>query len=100
MEVAATVVVGAGIKAVFANSFARTYFRNAINNGLTPVQCDTSAIKELDKIAVTMTDDGVEVRNDTQGHSIRGATLPNIMLSILAAGGLVEYMRRHGDFKA
>jgi 3-isopropylmalate/(R)-2-methylmalate dehydratase small subunit len=100
MEVAATVVVGAGIKAVLANSFARTYFRNAINNGLTPVQCDTSAIQEGDRIAVTMTNDGVEVWNETRGHSIAGAPLPDIMLSILAADGLVEYMRRHGDFLA
>ncbi len=100
MEVAATVVVGAGIKAVLANSFARTYFRNAINNGLTPVQCDTSTIQEGDRIAVTMTDDGVEVWNETRDYSIAGAPLPNIMLSILTAGGLVEYIRRHGDFVA
>ena len=48
MEVAVTVPVAAGIRAVLARSFARTYYRNAFNNGLVPVECDTRAIRERD----------------------------------------------------
>ena len=85
MEVAVTAVVGAGIPAVIARSFSRTYFRNAINNGLMVIECDTSGIREGDFIDL----DAMKAR----------AKLPEIMREILDAGGLVSYMRKNGDFK-
>src|SRR5262249_42527466 len=50
MEIAVTVLLAAGFKTVLAPSFARTFYRNAINNGLIPVECDTSGIKEGDRV--------------------------------------------------
>jgi 3-isopropylmalate/(R)-2-methylmalate dehydratase small subunit len=94
MEVAVTAVVGAGIRAVVARSFARTYYRNAVNNGLLPVECDTGGIREGDRLAIG---DG-KVRNETTGEILTAAELPAIMREIIAAGGLVAYFRRHGDF--
>jgi len=98
MEVAVTVVLGAGIKAVLARSFSRTYFRNAVNNGLLPVICDTSRIREGDRIAI-VTEDGLAIRNETTGESSVAAPVPKIMMEILDCGGLVPYFRRYGDFK-
>jgi 3-isopropylmalate/(R)-2-methylmalate dehydratase small subunit len=98
MEVAATVVVGAGIRVVIAKTFARTYFRNAINNGLIPVECDTSSIQQNDQLSVSIANASVEITNITRGESISGDPLPEIMLSILGAGGLVPYMRQKGEF--
>ena len=97
MEVAVTAVLGAGIPAVLAQSFSRTYYRNAINNGLLPLICDTSRIRAGDRLSIGGGQD-MAVRNETTGEALVSETLPPIMLDILAAGGLVPYMREHGGF--
>jgi 3-isopropylmalate/(R)-2-methylmalate dehydratase small subunit len=99
MEVAATVILAAGIHAVLARSFARSFYRNAVNNGLLPVECDTARIGEGDSLSITSSHDAVEIVNHTRGFSIRGTALPPIMADILHAGGLVGYIRRHGGFR-
>ena len=90
MEVAVTALLGAGIRAVLARSFSRTYFRNAVNNGLLPVVCDTGGIREGDRLII----DGGCVLNDTTGAIVPAEPLPPIMLEIVQAGGLVGYMVR------
>jgi 3-isopropylmalate/(R)-2-methylmalate dehydratase small subunit len=97
MEVAVTAVLGAGIRAVLASSFSRTYYRNAVNNGLLPLICDTSGIHEGDQLSI-VTNDGVSIRNLTTGELMSASPVPKIMLAILEAGGLVPYFRQHADF--
>jgi 3-isopropylmalate/(R)-2-methylmalate dehydratase small subunit len=99
MEVAVTAVLGAGIGAVLARSFSRTYYRNAVNNGLLPVICDTSGIAEGDRIEVVL-NEGVTVRNESRGQVIQAGALPPIMMEIISAGGLVPYFRQHGGFSS
>ena len=94
MEVAVTAVAGAGIGAVLARSFSRTYYRNAVNNGLLPLICDTSRMREGDRIAIA----GNQVHDLTTGEIIIAESLPKIMLEIIEAGGLVPYFRRWGRF--
>jgi 3-isopropylmalate/(R)-2-methylmalate dehydratase small subunit len=96
MEVAVTAVLGAGIRAVLARSFARTYYRNAVNNGLLPVICDTSRIREGDQLRIS----SGEVYNETTAETIVAEPLPHIMRAIIEAGGLVPYFRLHGGFPA
>lgn len=98
MEVAVTVVQAAGIKAVLARSFSRTYFRNAINNGLIPVECETSQIREGDELLLRVDADGVTVANQTRGDEIPARPLPSFVLGILGAGGLVPYLRARRGF--
>ena len=98
MEVAVTVVLAAGIRTVIARSFSRTYYRNAINNGLIPVECDTSVIDEGDRIAVQIGGEGVMVVNETSGTELRAKSMPPFVLEILEAGGLVPYLRARGSF--
>ena len=102
MEVAVTAVAGAGIRAVLARSFSRTYYRNAINNGLLPVMCETGGFQEGDHLTISNDSANQEqmiVQNTRTGEVIQIAALPRIMLDIFQAGGLVPYFREHGDFK-
>lgn len=93
MEAAVTAVLGAGIHAVLARSFSRTYYRNAVNNGLRPIVCDTSRIAEGEVLEI-----GDGVRIQSTGEAIACEALPEEMRRIIDAGGLVEYMRRYGGF--
>ena len=99
MEVAVTAALGAGIRAVLARSFARTYYRNAVNNGLLPVICDTSRIHEGDRLRIA-SGEVFEVHNETTAETIVAEPLPQIMFAIIEAGGLVPYFRQHGGFPA
>jgi len=92
-EHAATCLKAAGVSAVVAGSFARIFFRNAINTGLTVVTCP-------DAVAATEEGDDVEVdvaagvvRNGTKGASWETEVLPDFVMAIVAAGGLVPWVR-------
>lgn len=98
MEVAVTVVRAAGVSCVLAKSFARAYYRNAINNGLMPVICNTDEIEEGDEIQVFVDGGALTVKNVEKRQEISAGTLSPIMLEILQSGGLTPYLRRHGDF--
>jgi len=98
MEVAVTVVLAAGIKAVLAPSFARTYYRNAVNNGLIPIECDTTGFREGDRLNIVLDRTGASVTDESSGLEIVALPFPSIMLDILDAGGVVPYFRKHHDF--
>ena len=98
MEVAVTVVLASGIKCVLAKSFSRSYFRNAINNGLLPLTCDTDSVSENDRFQISNKGAIITIVNETQGHEIPGPELSPMVMTILQAGGLPAYLREHGDF--
>lgn len=96
-EHAPTILKLAGVEAVLAKSFARIFYRNAINVGLAAVACDTSRIRPGDEIELDLA--AGRVRNVTQGFGLSFAPLPEAMRAILADGGLVAHLQKHGDFK-
>jgi len=98
MEIAVTVMQAAGIRAVIAHSFARSFYRNAINNGLLVVECDTAGINEGDRLAISLTDDQISVRDVTRAVVRTGAPFPPIMRRILEHGGLVPFLAANGGF--
>ena len=99
MEVAVTTLMAAGIRVVLASSFARTYYRNALNNGLIPVECDVSGIQERDRIAVSLAGEEVAVTNLTRGVPIRAEPLSETAQELLEAGGIVALLREQGGLR-
>jgi 3-isopropylmalate/(R)-2-methylmalate dehydratase small subunit len=96
-EHAPLVIKMAGVSAVLAKSFARIFFRNAINQGLPVLICDTDKIKSGDELEINF--DTHTVTDVTSGKKIAFGKIPGVMLSILDEGGLVPYIKKYGDFK-
>ncbi|HEX7938555.1 MAG TPA: hypothetical protein VF483_06145 [Gemmatimonadaceae bacterium] len=99
MEVAVTVIRAAGIRAVVARSFSRSFYRNAVNNGLLPLECDTSQVREGDRLSLRVADNAIELRDITTGQVLTPAPLPQAMQQILDAGGLVGFVRQRGTLR-
>jgi 3-isopropylmalate/(R)-2-methylmalate dehydratase small subunit len=95
-EQAPLVLIHSNTKAVLAKSFARIFYRNAINTGLPVVECDTDLIADGDQIELDL-EAGV-LRDLTSGCEIPFAPLPPVMAQLLADGGLVAHFRKHGGF--
>lgn len=95
-EHAAIVIKLVGAGAVLAKSFARIFYRNAINQGLPAIICDTDKIDEGDELEIDLTKG--EIKNSTKGVTIEARPLPKAMLGILGDGGLIEHFKKHGGF--
>ena len=89
-EQAPEVIKALGIKCIIAKSFARIFFRNSINNGLLLIEQPDlyDDMKEGDSITVT-----VNQTIDYQGKQYPIASLPENLVEIINAGGLVKAMR-------
>ncbi len=96
-EHAPTIMKMAGINAVLAKSFARIFYRNAINVGLLAIICDTDKIEEGDELEVNV--EKGEIRNKSKDIKFSFSSLPPIMRNILSVGGLVAYVNKYGDFR-
>jgi 3-isopropylmalate/(R)-2-methylmalate dehydratase small subunit len=84
---------GAGVAAVAAKSFARIFFRNAINIGLPLFICpEVDMIQDGTPIQIDMA--GGLIHNLSSGESYRTTPLPDFLRAIVDAGGLVEYTKR------
>ena len=95
-EEAPTVIRDAGISVVLAKSFARIFYRNAINIGLPLMECSTDNLNGGDRIKVNL-DAGVisfKNRNDT----FEAKPLPKAMQKILNDGGLVAHFNKNDGF--
>ena len=83
----------AGISCVIASTFARIFYRNAINIGLPILECEEAAndIEAGDTVAVDF-HTGI-ITNETKGKTYQAEPFPDFMQKIMAKGGLVSYTK-------
>ncbi len=95
-EDAALVMKTAGFSAVLAKSFGNLFYRNAINLGLPALEGNTDGIETDDDIEIDLTTG--RVTNHTKGTTLQATVLPEPILKLIEDGGLVEHLKKHGDF--
>lgn len=95
-EHAPLAIKAAGVSCVIADTFARIFYRNAINIGLPIIECPeaAAAIEPGDTVEVDL--DTGTVTDVTTGCSYEGQPFPPFMQSIIQAGGLVGYINKQG----
>ena len=92
-ETAATALKACGIKAVIAQSFARIFYRNSMNQGLMLVIADTDGIAEEDVLEIDV--EKQRVINKTKKKKIT-AEIPPIMAKLVDVGGITNYIQKNG----
>jgi 3-isopropylmalate/(R)-2-methylmalate dehydratase small subunit len=96
-EHAPLIIKMAGIDAIVAESFARIFYRNAINVGLAAIICPVSNIEEGNQLEIRL-DEGILI-DKTTGMEKHFSPLPAIMRDILKEGGLDHYIKKYGVLK-
>lgn len=91
-EHAPIAIKAAGVSCVIAETFARIFYRNAINIGLPIIECPEASrgIEAGDEVEVDF-DSGI-ITNKSKGTQFQGQAFPAFMQKIIAAGGLVNYI--------
>ena len=93
-EHAPMAIKAAGVQAVVARSFARIFYRNAINIGLPVIQCDAifDAVQDGDPVSVDIRSG----RIDVNGKMFRGETAGPVAVAIMEAGTLIDLIKTRG----
>ena len=92
-ETAAATLKVCGLRAIIAKSFARIFYRNAINIGLVCIAADTSNIDEADDLEIDFNNN--KIINKTKNFEL-GFESDELTRKILAEGGLIAYLNKNG----
>ncbi len=83
-----------GVSCVIAKSFARIFFRNAINIGLPILECDQAVVETQPGDEMQVELETGEIKNLTRNLVFKAKPYPDFMLELVEVGGLVEHTRR------
>jgi len=93
-EHAPLAIKAAGISCVIAKSFARIFYRNALNTGLPILECEEAVGKTRAGDILEVELSTGEIVNVTRGLTFKAKPFPAFMLKLIKAGGLIEYTKR------
>ncbi len=83
-----------GVSCIIAKSFARIFFRNAINIGLPLLECDEAVDHTEAGDALEVDLSNGRIKNPTKGKTFTAKPYPDFMAEIISAGGLIEYTKK------
>ena len=92
-EHAPLAIKGAGVSCVIGTTFARIFYRNAINIGLPILECQAAEEIEGGQTLEVELETG-KIRNLDTGQTFQAEPYPEFMVGIIRAGGLIEYTRK------
>jgi 3-isopropylmalate/(R)-2-methylmalate dehydratase small subunit len=93
-EHAPLAIKAAGVACVIAESFARIFYRNAFNIGLTIVECPAAAADMQGGHQVKIDTTGGSITNVTLNRTYSARPIPPFMQELIAAGGLMKYVKK------
>ena len=85
-----------GVAAIIAPSFGRQFYRNAINNGMPVVECDTAGIAAGDAVELDLAGGRISVPARNIARTV--PPLPAAVQALLSAGGLIPFLQKHPDW--
>ena len=92
-EIAPIIIKEAGVGAVLAQSFGRIFYRNAINNGMLLIECDTDRIQDGDQLFVDIANRVIRKKNDPDFKM--EFALSDKEVKIVNEGGLLNYIEKY-----
>jgi 3-isopropylmalate/(R)-2-methylmalate dehydratase small subunit len=98
-EHAPAAILGCGVRVVIARSFARIFYRNAVNIGLPVLVCEEASIASNDGDQIEVDLERGEVRNLTTRQTFQSEPLDPFVARIVQAGGILEYIRLEGTLQ-
>ena len=96
-EHAPQIIKLSGVSAVIAKSFARIFYRNAVNIGLLLLECNTDGIDAQDELDVDI--EKGRIYNKTKNTEIEFKPISEVMTKLQKDGGLINHIKKYGDFK-
>lgn len=98
-EHAPAAIQACGVKVVIARSFARIFYRNAVNIGLPVLVCEEAVLGSADGQPIEVNLETGVIQNMATGQRFQAQPLTPFIAGIVAAGGIIEYIRREGTLR-
>ena len=98
-EHAPAAILANNIKVIIARSFARIFYRNAVNIGLPVLVCEEASLHSEDGQELDVNLETGEIRNLTTGHTFHSEPLDPFVARIVAAGGIINYIEMEGTLR-